>query len=147
LGNFQGRRVLVIDANFHDPSIHQMLGLPNVSGLADVLSSRVQEPPLIQISSLMSVLPAGRCVPAQTANLTSNRMRALLDECTCGFDWVLLDGPSVRLLPDPHVLARLVRSVLLIVDGGSTSTRVVDKALSDLGRGSVIGAVMNRVDK
>jgi capsular exopolysaccharide synthesis family protein len=146
LSNFHGRRVLVIDADLHSPSIHQMLGLPNVSGLADVLSSRVREVPLIQFSPLMSVLSAGRCDPAQMAELTSSRMRTLLDECSSQFDWVLIDAPAMKVVPDPHQLARTVRAVLLVIASGSTSIAVVDKAVSEIGRSSIIGTVLNRGD-
>ena len=111
LSDFVGRRVLVIDANLCSPSIHEMLGLPNVLGLGDILSSRAQDVPLQQVSPLVSVLPAGHCVPALTRELTSNRMRALLDEWSSRFDWVLLDAPSVQLLPDPQQLARVARAV------------------------------------
>ena len=146
LSDFVGRRVLVIDANLCSPSIHEMLGLPNVLGLGDILSSRAQDVPLQQVSPLVSVLPAGHCVPALTRELTSNRMRALLDEWSSRFDWVLLDAPSVRLLPDPQQLARVARAVLLVIGSGSTPVSVIDKAASALGRGSIIGTVLNRVD-
>ena len=145
LSHFLGRRVLVIDADLYNPSVHEMLGLPNSVGLSDFLSG-AQDVPLMQVSPLMSVLPAGQGDPARTGELTSDRMRALLDQCSARFDWVLLDAPAVGLLRHPEQLSRLVRSILLVIGSGSTPVRVIDEAISELGRGSIIGTVLNRVN-
>ena len=144
LSDFLGRRVLVIDGDLRSPTIHAMFGLSNTVGLGDVLASGVRDLPLVKVSPLMAVLPAGNRHPVQTGELTSARMRALLEECSSRFDWVFLDAPAVRVMPYPQQLARFVRAVLLVINTGSTPVSAIDRAVADLGRGSIIGTVLNR---
>jgi Mrp family chromosome partitioning ATPase len=146
LSDFLGRRVLVIDADLHSPSIHNMLGLPNTAGLSDILCSSSKHVPFLQVSPLMSVLPAGHRVPARGGELTSDQMRTLLEDCSSRFDWVLLDAPAVGLLPHLQQLSQLVRAVLLVIGSGSSTVSDIDKAISAIGHASIIGTVFNRVN-
>ena len=78
-----GQRVLLIDADLRKPQIHVRLGLNNLSGLSNVLTEddqtwrdAVQRVPGY---NNWSVLTAGRRPPT-TRLLSSNRMRALVNE-------------------------------------------------------------------
>jgi Mrp family chromosome partitioning ATPase len=97
------------------------------------------------ISPSLSVLPAGRFAGSLMEALGSDAMRALLDETADRFDWVILDGPAVQQMSHPAVAARLSRAVLFVIASGSTAHPVVDRAITEIGRGCVIGAVLNRV--
>jgi protein-tyrosine kinase len=145
LSESYGRRVLLIDANLRHPSIHEVLNLPNTIGLSDVLCSDKQGLPLQEVAPLLSVLPAGHANGNPTAELASDRMRWLLNESASRFDWVLLDAPPVGLPPDAQLVARLTRAVLFVIGSGSTPYRVVSKAIAELGRGCIIGTVLNRI--
>jgi Mrp family chromosome partitioning ATPase len=140
------RRVLLIDMNLRHPSVHDVLGLPNTPGLGDILGAdSTTTIPFLMISPLLSVLPAGRCGDNLMESLASDRMRALLEEAAGRFEWVILDGPAVHQVARPHVLARLSRAVLFVIASGSTAYPVVDRAITEIGRGCVIGTVLNRV--
>jgi Mrp family chromosome partitioning ATPase len=140
------QRVLLIDLNLQHPSVHDALGLPNTPGVADILrSDSIRKVPLLMISPSLSVLPAGRFAGSLMEALGSDAMRALLDETADRFDWVILDGPAVQQMSHPAVAARLSRAVLFVIASGSTAHPVVDRAITEIGRGCVIGAVLNRV--
>ena len=138
--------VLLIDADLRQPSVHERLGVRNQMGLSEVLHGDWREPPLTEVSPLLTVLPAGKPEPNPLAALTSARMRALLDECAARFDWVLLDTPPVGLLPDAQLLARLTHAVVFVIGAGSTPFPVVEKAIAELGRECIIGTVLNGLE-
>ena len=140
------RRVLLIDANLQHPSVHNALGLGPSRGLSDMLrSDAMRAVPFQMISPLLSVVPAGGFDGNRTEDLTSERMKALLAESAFRFDWIVLDGPSVHGLPRARDLARLTRAVLMVVASGSTPYPAVDRAIAELGRGCLVGTVLNRV--
>jgi capsular exopolysaccharide synthesis family protein len=143
LSDSLAKRVLVIDADLRRPAIHELLGLPNVVGLSDVLRG-AHDLPLQEVSPLLSVLSAGQ-VPVHSRTLGSDRMRAVLEECARRFEWVLLDAPAISFGADARLLARLSRAVLLVIAGSATSYRVVERAISEIGRACVIGAVLNEL--
>jgi len=146
LSESYGRRVLLIDADLRRPSIHEVLRIHNERGLSEVLASTGNELPLVQISHRLWVLPAGRSEKNHPlAGLSSDRMRAVLDDAAGRFDWVLLDTPPIGLLPDAQVLGRLVRAAVFVIRAGMTPFAVVERAMADLGRDFIIGTVLNDV--
>jgi protein-tyrosine kinase len=141
------QRVLLIDADLRAPSIHDMFRLSNATGLSDGLSSQSGQMPVVHVSSRLAVLTAGRVEADPMAVLISNRMRALLIEAASSFDWVLLDSPPVTLLSDAHLLAWLTDGVLLVIEAGKTPSKLVRRAIAELGAERVLGTVLNRVKK
>lgn len=140
------RRVLLIDADLRRPSLHEIFRLPNSTGLSDGLRSGGQLSPL-EVSPHLSVLPAGRPQSNPMAGLTSDRMRTFLEESAADFDWVLLDAPPVGIMPDANLLARLTQGVIFVIAAGSTPYALVERAVTEIGRDSIVGTVLNRVEE
>jgi capsular exopolysaccharide synthesis family protein len=138
-------RVLLIDADLRRPSIHELLGIPNGAGFADVERSGDMTLPLVEISPRLSVLTAGKAGASPMAQLTSDRARAIVKGASARFDWVLLDAPPVGLLPDAQLIARLSESVLFVIAAGSTPYHLVQRGIADLGADRIVGTVLNRV--
>jgi capsular exopolysaccharide synthesis family protein len=141
------RRVLLIDADLGQPSIHEILGMRNDRGLTEALRAERLELPLFEVAPLLSVLSAGQPEPNPRAALTSDRMRALLHECAGLFDWVLIDAPPVSALFDAQFLARLTQAAVFVIDAGSTPFPVVEKAMGELGHECIIGTILNGVEE
>lgn len=140
-------RVLLVDADLRRPSVHEMFGLRNRKGLAEGLRSDTGELSLVTITPHLSVLPGGRPDSNPMAGLTSDRMRRLLEEAASAFDWVLLDAPPVGIMPDAHLLARVTEGVIFVIAAGSTPFPLVDRAINEIGRESIVGTVLNRIDE
>jgi len=139
------RRVALIDADLRRPTVHDMFGLPNVSGLNDVLSARGDAScEIFDVSPFLSVLTAGRPNPDPISGLTSDRMRRLVASAAEEFEWVILDTPPVGLLPDAGLLAGMVDTVVLIVAAGRTQYRMVHRTVEAIGRERIFGVVLNR---
>jgi capsular exopolysaccharide synthesis family protein len=148
LSESYARRVLLIDADLRWPSVHTVLDVPNKLGLSEALGGQEGSAlSLVERSSRLSVLPAGHPGPNPLAQLTSERMKALVDECESRFDWVLIDAPPVGLLPDAQLLARMTRAVVFVIGAGSTPAAMVEKAIAEVGADCIIGTVLNRVEE
>ena len=147
LSESYSRRVLLIDADLRRPSVHQVLGIRNRAGLNEVLHGEVQELPLVDLSATLSVLTSGRTRSTPLAGLASQRMGTLLDDCASRFDWVLLDVPPVGLLADAQILGRLTGAVILVIRAGATPYALVERAITQIGRESIIGTVLNGVEE
>jgi capsular exopolysaccharide synthesis family protein len=136
-------RVLLIDADVRRPRVHHMFGIPNARGLGDLLSAEHRELPLLPVSERLSVLPSG--CPVQPMALTSDRMRALLDQAASTFDWVLLDAAPVGFMPDAEVLARVVGAVLFVIAADASPHALVERAIGTLDPECLVGTVLNAV--
>jgi capsular exopolysaccharide synthesis family protein len=142
-----GLKVLLIDADLRRPSVHEIFKLPNKAGLSDGLRSEKGPLPLIEISDTLSVLTAGRPSNDPMAGLTSERMKAVVEEATARFDWVIIDTPPVGLLPDAQLLARLADGALVVIGAGKTPYTLVQRVINELGSENIIGTVLNRVEE
>lgn len=141
------RNVLLIDADFRRPGVHEVFRLPNNVGLAEgLLTGSTSALPLLEVSPRLTVLPAGRPDSAPMAGLTSERMRMIVQEAAARFDWVILDTPPVGLISDANLLASLVDGVLLVIGAGWTDCAAAKRAVGELGRDRILGVVLNRIE-
>lgn len=139
------RSVLLIDADLRRPTLHETFQVPNVSGLGDGLrSDREQKLSLVQISTRLTLLTAGRPDPDPMSGLTSDRMKRVVEEAAASFDWVIIDTPPVGLLPDANLLASMVDGTLFVVQAGQTPYQLVQRAVAAIGRDRIFGVVLNR---
>src|SRR5207244_3304916 len=102
------RRVLLIDADLRQPSIHELLQLPRCPGLTEsLLKPEPGSLPLHAVSPMLSVLTAGQLSADPMSGLVSDTMNKIVAEAAERFDWVVVDTPPVALLPDANLLAAM----------------------------------------
>jgi capsular exopolysaccharide synthesis family protein len=139
------QRVLLIDCDLRRPSVHEVLGIENEAGFADVERSGDGALPLVEMAPRLSVLTAGKAGASPMAQLTSDRAHAIIKDASARFDWVLLDAPPIGLLPDAQLIARLCENVLFVIAAGSTPYHLVQRGIAELGPERIVGTVLNRV--
>jgi len=147
LSESYARRVLIVDADLRQPSVHRVLGINAVTGLSGALVRPGGELPLVQVSPRLTILPAGRSDPNPIALLSPDRVQPLLEECARRFDWVLVDTPPVTAGADALLLTRFVQGVVLVIRAGAAPYSVVEKTVADIGRDCIVGTVLNAVDE
>jgi succinoglycan biosynthesis transport protein ExoP len=143
------QRVLLIDADLRNPSLHKKLNLPNDYGLSTLLAS--DTPVSIQTnlhssSSYIDVLTSGP-ISADPANLLSSpRMGELMAQFEKTYDLVLLDAPPVLGLVDAILTASYCRGVVLVARMGKVTRTELTQATTMLSQLNLIGVVANGGD-
>ncbi|MEH1822697.1 MAG: polysaccharide biosynthesis tyrosine autokinase [Nostoc sp.] len=143
------KRVLLIDANLRDPSLHEQLNLPNEQGLSTLLASDTTLPNQISLqysgSAYIDILTAGP-KPADPANLLSSpRMMQLMAAFEENYDLVLIDAPPVLGLVDAMLTASSCRSVVMVASIGIVTRSQLTQATAMLSKLNLIGVVANGV--
>ncbi|MBW4596505.1 MAG: polysaccharide biosynthesis tyrosine autokinase [Brasilonema angustatum HA4187-MV1] len=143
------KRVLLIDANLREPSLHKQLNLPNEQGLSTLLASEVTIPNQISIqssgSSYIDILTAGP-TPADPANLLSSpRMQQLMATFEKNYDLVLVDSTPVLGLVDAMLTASSCRGVVMVASIGRVTRTQLTQATAMLSRLNLLGVVANGV--
>ncbi len=146
-----GSKVLLIDADLRNPSIHHLLKLENLEGLTNYLAgagnaAEISRPCLIK---QLRVISSGPIPPDPVELLSGKRMRELLDVSKNEFDYIIIDGPPVIGLADALVLSNLSDATILSVQAGKTRKASLLAALKRLERtsGNIIGTLLTRVDR
>ncbi len=143
------KRVLLIDANLRNPSLHKQLNLPNEQGLSTLLASDTTLPNQFSVqssgSSYIDILTAGP-QPADPANLLSSpRMQELISKFEDNYDLVLIDAPPVLGLVDAMLTGSYCRSVVLVASIGRVTRTQLAQTTAMLSKLNLIGVVANGV--
>ncbi|HEY9817867.1 MAG TPA: hypothetical protein V6D20_18990 [Candidatus Obscuribacterales bacterium] len=143
-----GKRVLLVDANFRDPRLHEFFDLPNDKGLGDLLKSSLEPEAVIRsapTAEYLSVLTAGSSMVDAPKLLGSPRMESVSDRLAEMFDVVIYDAPPLRDYMDTVFLSDHVDGVLMAVALRRTKQSAVNIALEKLQEYSIslVGVVAN----
>ena len=139
------RRICIVDANLRHPSLHQVLGLTEGAGLAEVLAGDLPlEQALITLEEHhLTVLSAG-APPAHPAELLGSiAMRRVIDTLRSSFDRVVIDGPAAVPLADIGIVCPLVDTVVLVVRAGITPKPRISDAVAIIDEAKLLGIVLN----
>jgi capsular exopolysaccharide synthesis family protein len=148
LAQARSRRVLLVDADFHQATVATYLGLDNSRGIGLADAIRTDGATLAhavqRIDALnLSVLLPGMFEGSAYELLNSPRFEALLKEARTLYDYILVDTPPVMVLPDARVIGRCVDGFVLVVCAHKTRRRAVAESLDLLDRSKIIGTVLN----
>ncbi len=145
-----GNRVLLIDADLRNPSLHKTLGIHAPNGLANYLSGALESRALIQATDIpnLHLITAGSLPDDPAELLSSPHMQTLLENAKRDYDQIILDGPPVLGLADALILAALSSATLLTVRAEHTRMVMLENALTRLRRSQapLAGILLNRVD-
>ncbi|MBV8280723.1 MAG: polysaccharide biosynthesis tyrosine autokinase, partial [Candidatus Eremiobacteraeota bacterium] len=152
-----GMRVLLIDADLRNPSLHRVLNLENNVGLSNYLSGARSEgdtpcaDPVLRMVKQTSIpnLAAVVCgpLPPNPAELLAGpRFGVLLTEASESFDMVIVDAPPIMGLADVPILSAVVEATMMVVEGARTRRNLVRDGLKRLhfARARVVGGVLNK---
>jgi len=147
----QGKKVLLIDADLRNPTVHYTLRLDNLSGLSTILVGEDRFSDAIQHSDIenLSVLSSGPNPPNPSELLASNRMKQVLEDAKQHYDLIIIDSPPVLPVTDAQILANLVDGSLLVIRSRQTEYESAEKAIESLERSTskILGTVLNDRDK
>lgn len=143
------KQILLIDANLRAPRLHVHLGAPSAPGLSDYLNGRADEFSIFQADPKVELffVAAGSSVQNPSELLANETFRGFLDRVTCGFDWVIVDGPPILAAADAGVVAEFCDGVIVVVRGGATAHDLVKTALQKFRGNHLLGAVLNGADE
>jgi capsular exopolysaccharide synthesis family protein len=145
-----GMKVLVVDADLRNPSLHKKLGGDNSIGLSNYLTGACTPPEAFQATDLPTLaFMASGPLPPNAADLLGNpRLHSLMTVGLEVFDLIVLDGPPVMGLADAALLSNAAAATVFVVGAGQARLSLVRGALKRLqfGRATLVGAVLTKFD-
>lgn len=144
-----GRKVLLVDCDMRKPAVHDILGIPNMVGVSNVLLKQTKAVDAIRHLPpfRIDVMTSGPPVNMAAELLNSSRMVRLVEELEVMYDIVIFDAPAILPVTDAVILSRFVSAVTLVVGKNQVEGREVEMARRQLRSVGVepIGVIVNRV--
>ncbi|MCP3739489.1 capsular biosynthesis protein [Rossellomorea sp. BNER] len=125
----QRKRVLIVDANLYEPSLHYVFNVENTLGFSDLLLS---EPHMntnnpVRITDYLYCLPTSESIYEPTALLTMGSLPTLIDGWKEDFDVILFHTSDYLDTPIPQITAKLSDGIVLVIqEGRDKLEKIVD---------------------
>ena len=143
-----GKRVLLVDCDFRNPTQHKLFGLPN-KGVSNCIAAGGDFHEIVQHigQNNLDILTSGPVAPNPSEILMSNRMQAFLEAAREEYDYVLLDTPPVMPVTDAAALSSKTDGVMLVVACGEDKPELVKIAKTRLEQAgaNLLGCILNKV--
>lgn len=142
-------KVLLIDANLRNPSIHSIFKISNKVGLTSILSESLQ-PSLEETvyktgMGSLDVLTSGP-IPFNPGEIIGLKvMQDFLTQCEKVYDVVLIDSPSIMEVTDTKILANYCNGIVLVFNSGRTELKnaIATKRILEFVEDKIVGVILN----
>jgi len=144
----QGKRVLLIDADMRNPSVHRLFNFVNHRGLTNLLTENkttIQDVVHRTTKKNLFVLTCGLIPPNPSELLASKRMDQLIENLKKHFDMIIFDLPPILAVTDAQVMANKTDGTVFVIRDGVAEKQSLYKAkeLLEHVHANVIGVVYN----
>ena len=145
-----GLKVLIIDGDLRNASVHKHLSCRNDVGLSNYLAGAKLPDDVVQSSNIpgLTIITSGPLPPNPAELLAGPRMSSLLSLGAEAFDAVLIDGPPVMGLADSPLLSSVAQGTLFVIAASETRKSIVAVARKRLlfARANLIGVLFSKFD-
>lgn len=130
-----GDRVILVEADFRKPAIHELFGIANEDGLKELINNELLTVlgciKATKIENLL-ILTCGTSQISSVEALGSERMKTIIKDLSSIADYVLFDGPPALMFSDPYLMGKLVNGVIIVSREGGTRKDLLKKVVNDL---------------
>jgi polysaccharide biosynthesis transport protein len=144
-----GRRILLVDANFRRPNIHSIFGIGNEAGLGDVLNAPELFDECIRETEVpnLSIMTTGARPRNSTELLESQLLIDFIERALQEYDHVIFDSGPLLMVSDSIALAPRVDGVITVVRARGNSRGLLQRVRDELRRlkAEHLGVVLNAV--
>lgn len=146
------KKVLLVDCDLRKGRLHKLFGLPNTSGLSNLLTGDLADfKKYIRPTRIknLNVITCGTYPPNPSELLASKKNKKLVKMLSTYYDMIVFDGAPVGGLADSIILSSLVDETVIVVKDGTTAKSDLITARDSLSKvgAQVAGIVFNMVNR
>jgi len=140
----QRKRVLVVDANLRQPSLHHVFNIDHSFGLINLLLREQNKDTTIKITDYLSCLSTGEDLYEPMTLLTLETFPILIEEWKEHFDIILFHTSDFLNAPDAQIVAKHCDGVVLMIQEGRDKLERILSARKQLehNKCEILGAVI-----
>jgi tyrosine-protein kinase Etk/Wzc len=144
-----GRRILLVDADFRRPGLHAIFGLGNDHGFSEALGDMSRFDSLVRPTHVpnLSVLPCGPRPANATEQLESQLFTDFIERALEDFDHIIFDSGALLLASETLAMAPRVDGVVTVVRARANSRGLLQRlrdALKQV-KAEHLGVILNAV--
>jgi succinoglycan biosynthesis transport protein ExoP len=145
----EGRKVLLIDANFWRPALHTIFPKSDEQsgfGLAGLLTGGCTFSEAVKPTEIegLSLIIAGQLPSNPTELIGGLQMESLIKQQRENYDYIIFDGPPILLASATKMLARFVDGTVLVFNAAATRRGAALRSINEFKQvnATVVGCVL-----
>jgi succinoglycan biosynthesis transport protein ExoP len=143
------KKVLLVDCDLRNPTIHMYFGIPHMAGLTSLLCDNGDHRDLIEHTGIdmLYVLPSGPIPPNPAELLSTYRFTEFCEDIVQEYDMVIFDTSPIGLVSDASVISAIADGVVLVCaikKSTIVSVEYAKSVLSDISK-RLLGVVVNNI--
>lgn len=146
-----GRKILLVDGDMRNPSLHKMMNAQNDNGLSNYLSGKdnVQDFIINSDAQQFDALLAGPIPPNAAELLSGDRLKDLITRLGEHYDTIIIDAPPVLGLADIPIIATCVEGVIYTIESGGVKLRNIHSSIQRIknSHAKIFGAILTKVEQ
>ncbi|MDH5716854.1 MAG: polysaccharide biosynthesis tyrosine autokinase [Spirochaetia bacterium] len=142
-----GNKVLLVDTDFRNPSLHKIFGFDNEKGFSNFLvgEKKLSDCIIKTEHDNFEILPCGKLPPNPSELIGSEKMNKTIEMLKKRYDKIIFDSAPVLPVTDSVLLSNKIDQTILVVSASKTHKNAISQSISQLksAKANLIGTVLN----
>ena len=144
------KKVLIMEGDLRNPSVHRMFNISNIKGLTDILLQNKVFADCVHCTDVknLHVLTCGAIPPNPSEMLSSKKIRDFIESLREYYDYVFIDAPPIVIVTDAGIISTYSDGCIFVVGSKQCDiemAKIAKKRLEDV-NANIIGAVLNKFE-
>lgn len=146
----EDKKILVVEGDLRNPTVHRLFGVSNTFGVTDILTGQKSFEDCVNVTDIkgLHVLTCGKIPPNPSEMLASRKMRDFINNIKDNYDYVFIDAPPIGIITDAGIISTYVDGTILVVSAGEADIEQVkiSKERLDKVNANILGVVLNKYE-
>lgn len=148
--NLQNKKILLIDCDLRNPSLHRIFEISNSKGIMNILKGDMDFDKVIynEKGSSLDVLTTGAMPPNPDDVLGTEKMRSFIQKIKERYDYIFIDSPPIGIVSDASILSQMSDGIIFVVSSGEVELDFAKLAKEKLENvnAKILGAILNKYE-
>lgn len=145
-----GKKVLLVDADLRNPSLHKYINIKNNDGFVSLLTNNREFSNVVQNieGTNIDFIPAGQSPPNPAEILIAENIGQFIASVKDQYDHIIMDGPPIMGLADSPQISSVVAGTIVIARTGAVRGRQAKNAITRLQQANakILGVILCQYD-
>ena len=144
------KKVLIMEGDLRNPSVHRMFNISNIKGLTDILLQNKVFADCVHCTDVknLHVLTCGAIPPNPSEMLSSKKIRDFIVSLREYYDYIFIDAPPIGIVTDAGIISTFTDGCIFVVGAGEADiemAKVSKERLEKVGA-NILGVVLNKFE-
>lgn len=146
----EDKKVLVLEGDLRNPTVHRMFNVSNAHGITEILTGQKSFEECVHTTEVkgLHVVTCGKIPPNPSEMLASKKMKAFIESLKDHYDYIFIDAPPIGIITDAGIISTYSDGTMLVVASNEVDIDMLKIAKERLEKvnSNILGVVLNKFE-